>query len=92
MDEPLTYAHYSDDDDPHESGVIWAATLWDIFGALGRDAADRIIVESHFELDPYTTMARGARAIMNADVNLYNGAHLRALRLVFRKRRIDWTK
>jgi len=78
------------EDDEHENGEIWAVTLWDIFRKLGRDVSDRIIIESHFQLDPYTTFARGARAIMDADENLYGGAHVRKLKNIFNKRKINW--
>ena len=44
---------------------------------VGRDVADRIIIESHFQLDGFTTFARGARAILDADRNLYRGGHAR---------------
>jgi hypothetical protein len=74
--------------DEHENGQIWSATLWDVRVVLGRARADRVIVDSHFQLDGFTTFARGARAILDADVNLYRGAHASALRNVFRRRGI----
>jgi hypothetical protein len=55
---------------------------------LGRPRADRVIVDSHFQLDGFTTFARGGRAILDADANLYGGAHVSALRNVFRRRGI----
>ncbi len=75
----------------HENGLIWSATLWDIRRVLGRRRADRIIIESHFQLDGFTTFAHGARAIADADQNLYRGRHLATLRRIFRKRRVDMT-
>jgi hypothetical protein len=72
----------------HENGKIWSATLWDIWNAVGRDVADRTIVESHFQLDAFTKMARGARAIIDADRNLFGGRHAAALRRIFRARGI----
>jgi hypothetical protein len=72
--------------DEHENGKIWSATLWDIRRALGRLVADGIIVESHFQLDGFTTFARGARAILDADRNLHGGRHTGALRRIFRRR------
>jgi hypothetical protein len=74
--------------DEHENGQIWSATLWDVRQVLGRARADRVIVDSHFQLDGFTTFARGARAILDADANLYRGAHLAALKNVFRRRGI----
>jgi hypothetical protein len=56
--------------------------------ALGRRRADRIIIDSHFQLDGFTTFARGARAILDADRNLHGGTHEAALLRVFRRRGI----
>lgn len=83
-----TFASFAPGLGPHENGRIWAAALWDIREALGRDVADRLIVESHFQLDGFTTFARAARAIVDADDNLYDGRHRSRLRGVFRARRI----
>lgn len=88
LDEPLTSRAFRTGGDEHDNGMIWSATLWDIWTALGRDIADRIIIESHFQLDGYTTFARGARAIIDADRNLFGGAHAARLRAIFRKRKI----
>jgi hypothetical protein len=88
LDEEWTYDDFSSDDGPHDNGEIWSATLWDIFEALGRRVADKVIIESHFQLDGFTSMARGARAIVDADRNLYGGRHGDALRRIFADRRI----
>jgi hypothetical protein len=50
--------------------------------------ADRIVLESHFRLDGFATMAKGARAILDADRHLFRGARLRKLRNVFAARGI----
>ncbi|HEY8203509.1 MAG TPA: M36 family metallopeptidase [Pyrinomonadaceae bacterium] len=89
VDEPLTFESFDRSDGAeHENGQIWSAALWEIRKALGRDIADRIILESHFQLDGFTTFARGARAIIDADRNLYRGRNLDCLRRVFRRRGI----
>ncbi len=90
VDGELTYESFDHGPtaDEHDNGTIWSATLWDVREAVGGDVADRIIVESHFQLDGFTTFARGARAILDADRNLYRGRHRAALRRVFRKRGI----
>ena len=72
----------------HANGEIWSATLWDIRTALGRRTADQMIVESHYELDGFTTFARGARAILNADEHLNGATNRNALHNVFNARRI----
>ena len=56
--------------------------------ALAPEKADRIILESHFQLDGFTTFARGARAILDADRNLEGGKHVAALQRIFRRRKI----
>lgn len=62
--------------------------MWQIRAAVGQDIADRIIVESHFQLDGYTTFTRAARAILDADRNLFNGRHKQKLQAIFRRRKI----
>ncbi|MBI5481629.1 MAG: M36 family metallopeptidase [Deltaproteobacteria bacterium] len=90
LDECVTYESF--DHRPgareHENGKIWSATLWDIWNAVGRDVADRIILESHFQLDAFTRLARGARASLDADRNLFAGSHVAALRRIFHARGI----
>ncbi len=90
LDEPATFENFDHaaDADEHENGQIWSATLWEIRGAAGREVADRIIIESHFQLDGFTRFARGARAILDADRNLYGGRHVQQLVPIFRKRGI----
>jgi hypothetical protein len=88
LDNDWTYDDFDPDDDEHDNGEIWSAALWDVRERLGRRTADRLIVESHFQLDGFTTFARGARAILDADRNLNGGANGKALRQVFRSRRI----
>lgn len=83
-----TYRAFNPKGDEHDNGSIWAAVLWDIWHALGRDSADRVIIESHFQLDGFTTFARAARAILDADRNVHRGAHVRRLTRVFKARRI----
>ncbi|MCU0223995.1 MAG: M4 family metallopeptidase [Acidobacteria bacterium] len=88
VDGAETFESFDPDGDEHDNGPIWSATLWDLFEAVGREAADRTIVESHFQLDGFTSFARGARAILDADRNLFGGRHLAAMRRVFRRRGI----
>lgn len=90
VDEKITYESFDHGKsaDEHDNGQIWSATLWDIRTAVGRAVADTIILESHFQLDGFTTFARGARAIIDADRNLNRGRHLAGLRRVFHRRGI----
>ncbi len=90
VDEPLTFESFDHgaDADEHDNGRIWSATLWDIRTAVGRDVADRIIIDGHFQLDGFTTFARGARAVLDADRNLFRGRHVPRLRRIFQDRGI----
>jgi hypothetical protein len=88
IDTPLTFESFDSGADEHDNGLIWAATLWDIRRRLGREAADTLVMESHFQLDGFTTFARGARAIIDADHNLNKGRHARILRRIFHSRGI----
>jgi hypothetical protein len=90
LDSALTYESFDHaaSADEHDNGEIWSAVLWDVRRRLGRVAADRIILESHFQLDGFTTFARGARAILDADRHLFRGAHRATLTRIFRRRRI----
>ncbi|MEX0677932.1 MAG: M36 family metallopeptidase [Pirellulales bacterium] len=88
VDEDWTYDDFIEGDDEHDNGEIWSATLWDVRGKMGREEADRLILESHFQLDGFTTFPRGARAILDADENLNGGANRASLKEVFRKRRV----
>lgn len=84
----MTFADFDEDGDEHDNGEIWGATLWDVREATDADTADTLIVESHFQLDGFTSFARGARAILDADENLFRGRHAHALKRIFRRRRI----
>jgi hypothetical protein len=89
LDEPVTFENFlHKEENEHTNGRIWSATLWDIRKALGREVADQIIIESHFQLDAFTRFARGARAILDADRNLHDGAHAEELRGIFHRRGI----
>ena len=90
LDSPLTYESFDHgtNADEHENGRIWSATLWDIWKATDRRAADRIVIDSHFQLDGFTSFARGARAILDTDRNLYGGRHETNLKRIFRRRGI----
>jgi Zn-dependent metalloprotease len=88
VDLPLTFRDYQEKGDEHDNGQIWSAALWDVRTALGRKKADRVILESHFQLDGFTSFARGARAIVDADRNLHGGANEAALKKIFRRRKI----
>jgi hypothetical protein len=88
VDHDWSYDDFNPDDGEHDNGEIWSATLWEIHNALGGEMADRLIVESHFQQDGFTSFAKGARAIIDVDRNLNQGRNAKALKKIFRKRRI----
>lgn len=88
LDSYKTFDDFDEKGDEHDNGEIWSAVLWDVRKVLGHEAADRVIIESHFQQDGFTTFARGARAILDADRNLEAGRHVEALRAVLRRRNI----
>jgi hypothetical protein len=89
LDSELTFDDFKPRGDEHDNGVIWAATLWDVRRVLGARVADKVIIESHFQLDPFTNFERAARAILDANRVLNHDLHRQALRRVFRERRFD---
>ena len=90
LNSGLTFESFdwSDKDVMHQNGQIWGETLMEIWHEVGREVADTIIVESHYQLDGFSTFARGARAIIDADRNVYNGTHRDVLLDIFRRRGI----
>jgi hypothetical protein len=88
VDEQCMFDDFDERRDEHSNGKIWSATLWEIRRKLGRDITDRIVLDSHFQLDGFTTFKQAARAILDADQNLYGGAHHQIIRHVFGKRRL----
>lgn len=88
LDGTRSFDDFDEAGNEHDNGTIWSATLWEVRAALGREVADTIIIESHFQLDGFTTFARGARAIIDADRNLYGGRHRTALARIFSRRKI----
>ena len=61
------------DGEVHDDGEIWSRALWDINGALDRNRANRVILESHFGFAPDTSMAAAASHTV-ATANLLYGA------------------
>lgn len=89
VDERLTFEDFEHEEDfEHDNGQIWSATLWEIRKAIGRKRSDRIIVESHFQLDGFTTFARAARAILDANRNLFENRDRKKLVRIFVRRGI----
>ena len=73
----------------HQNGLIWSATLVDIFNQLpDRQTADRIILQSHFNVPLGPTFELAADSIITADWQLFQGANRPALCMVFQRHNI----
>ena len=60
-------------------GVLWATTLMEVYDDLGRETTDRLNLHSHAYLSAPVTMQDAAEALLQADEDLYGGAHLGVL-------------
>ncbi|SFE33966.1 Zn-dependent metalloprotease [Bacillus sp. OV194] len=70
----------------HADGEIWSQPLYELAGAIGRDAATKIILQSHWSLTPNATFNDGARAIKQADQQLNGGRNAKTIDAVFKAR------
>jgi hypothetical protein len=89
LDSDLTFDDYKPRGDEHDNGVIWSSTLWDVRRVIGPEIADQVIIESHFQLDPFVNFERAARAILDTNRILNRDRERKALRRVFRERKFD---
>ena len=72
----------------YANALIWSRTLFDIFNLLGKTTADRLILQSHFNVPDGPTFLQAADAIVTADLQLFSGSHLTQLCTVFTNRKI----
>jgi hypothetical protein len=63
----------------YEAGQVWSSALMDIHRTLGREITDRIVLKSIYYLGYGTTAPEAAEAILQADRDLYGGAHIPVL-------------
>lgn len=63
----------------HSAGQIWSAALMGIWNDLGRDITDRLVVKSLMYLGSGATGPDNAHAMIQADRDLYGGAHIPTL-------------
>jgi fungalysin metallopeptidase (M36) len=57
----------------HSEGQIWAAMLWDLRAAIGREIADNIIVEAMSLQSNSSGMISGGNWLLTAELQLYGG-------------------
>ncbi|MFC0187084.1 M36 family metallopeptidase [Fictibacillus aquaticus] len=70
----------------HADGEIWSQGLYDLAGALGRDTATKLVLQSHWSLTPNATFNDGARAIKQADQLLNGGRNAAKIDSIFAAR------
>lgn len=81
--------HYPTDvvGEVHDDGEIWSAALWQIRGALGAPAADRVIIAAHFLLAPTASFNQGANALVMSARSLgLNNHQLNQIRTILAAR------
>lgn len=70
----------------HDDGRMWATTLMEVWDGLGRELTDHLVLLSHYYLEAPVTFADAAQAVIQADTDYYDGAHLGLLLNVFSSR------
>ncbi|MGB1374383.1 MAG: T9SS type A sorting domain-containing protein [Rhodothermales bacterium] len=70
----------------YSDGMLWAATLMQVWDQLGRDLTDHLVLLSHYYLGSPVTFMDAAQAVIQADTDYYGGAHLEVLIEVFSTR------
>jgi M6 family metalloprotease-like protein len=84
VDDNVTMSDYDATADEHDNAHVWSRVLFDIFNQLGKTTADRLVLQSHFNVPASGPSLKDAvDAIMTADLQLFQGSHLAALCQIF---------
>lgn len=69
--------HYPEDlqQNIYSDAPIWSATLMQIWGDIGRDATDAILLQAAYSFSGGMTMPQAALLFLQADTLLFDGAH-----------------
>ncbi len=67
----------------HDDGEIWSNALWDVHQGLGRDEANRIVLEAQFSYAPDTSFADAAKVTVKTARSLYGDAAASTVRKAF---------
>ncbi|MBI4469398.1 MAG: M36 family metallopeptidase [Acidobacteria bacterium] len=83
-----TAAHYPEgrSGDPHVTGMIWSAALWEINRVIGQRLADEIFLEGNFLLPSNPTLPQAAQCYLQAELSVTGGAYQEAMQAVFTSR------
>ena len=60
----------------YQDGVIWATTMMEVYDLVGREVSDRLNLLSHGYLSTSVRFPDAAQALVQADRDHYQGAHL----------------
>ena len=72
----------------HADGEIWSACLWQIREALGRHAADKLIIAHQFLIRRDVSFKDAVLGLILADRQLHQGAHEKRIKEIFIRRGI----
>jgi len=70
----------------HENGEMWSTALMEIWDAIGREATDKIMLQTLYALAPNMTFAAAAQEFIIADTLIYNGSHFCEIYAAFLRR------
>jgi Zn-dependent metalloprotease len=76
------------DGEVHDDGEIWSHALWDVNRALGRTAANRVILESQFYFTPTVSMPAAAQTTVTTARALYGKRAAAKVKKAFQDRGI----
>jgi Zn-dependent metalloprotease len=76
------------DGEVHDDGEIWSNALWDIQKALGRNKANKVILQGTFFYAPDTSFADAARVTVQSARLLYGKAAAEQVTTAFKARKI----
>lgn len=63
----------------YQDGLLWATTLMEIYDVVGREVIDRLNLASHGYLNAPVTFRDAAQALIQADIDYHDGAHISVL-------------
>jgi hypothetical protein len=89
----LSSDHYPEDLELniYKDADIWSATLMQIWGDIGRNATDAIMLQAAYSFTSGMTMPQAALAFLQADTLLFDGAHFTPIRQhMFDRGLIGW--
>ena len=72
----------------HDDGEIWSQALFDINKGLGREKANKVILEGQFGYAPDTDFAQAAQATVDAATQLYGATDAATVKAAFQARGI----